>query len=60
MSYKLYDFYCLDCGKEFEKLVKSFADIECPLCGSTNVSRLLSAQAIKATGSGVYSTKMKV
>lgn len=60
MSYKLYDFVCHDCGKEFEKLVKSIADIACPYCSSTHTERKLSANSIKVTGQGAYTTKMKV
>lgn len=57
---KVYDFICADCGKEFEKLVKSIADIECPLCGSTHTQKQVSAPSFKVTGQGQYSSKMKV
>lgn len=57
---KMYDFKCNDCGKEFEKVVKSIADIECPFCGSTHTQRQLSANSIKVNGDGAYTNKMKV
>ena len=57
---KMYDFVCHDCGREFEKLVKSIADIECPFCGSTHTQKLLAANSIKVNGAGAYTTKMKV
>lgn len=57
---KMFDLKCRDCGKEFEKLVKSFADVECPYCGSTKTERMFSANAIKVNGAGAYTHKMKV
>ena len=56
----LRDFVCRDCGKEFEKFTKDIHIVECPHCGSGACTFLHSAQAVKATGSGVYSTKMKI
>ena len=60
MSLMLRDFVCRDCGKEFEKFTKDIHFVKCPHCGSSACTFLHSVQAIKATGSGVYSTKMKV
>lgn len=34
MGFKLYDFYCHDCEREFEELVETRDDIKCPKCGS--------------------------
>ena len=56
----MYDFVCHDCGREFEKLVKSIADIECPFCGSTHTQKQLAANSIKVNGQGAYTNKMKV
>jgi len=57
---KMYDLLCTDCGKEFEKLIKSFADIECPFCGSLSTTPLPSAASIKVNGQGAYTNKMRV
>lgn len=57
---KMYDLKCNDCGKEFEKLVKTLADVECPYCGSTQTEKMFSANAIKVKGAGAYTQKMKV
>jgi len=57
---KVYDFECYDCGKTFEKAVKSIADIECPFCGSTHTQRKITAPSIKVNGEGAYTNKMKV
>jgi putative FmdB family regulatory protein len=57
---KLFDFKCHDCDNEFEKLVKSVADITCPKCGSTHTSRVINKAAFKVTGQGQYTSKMKV
>jgi len=56
----MYDMLCTDCGKEFEKLIKSFADVECPYCGSLSTTPLPSAASIKVNGQGAYTNKMKV
>ena len=56
----LRDFVCRDCGKDFEKMTEGIHNVECPYCGSTACTFLHAAQAVKATGSGVYDTKMRV
>jgi predicted Zn-ribbon and HTH transcriptional regulator len=60
MTLMIRDFVCRDCGKTFEKLSKGIHGIECPHCGSGHCTFLHAPQAIKATGQGVYSTKMHV
>lgn len=57
---KLRDFVCRDCGEKFEKMTEDIHFVECPHCGSTACTFLHSAQAIKATGVGVYDKKMRV
>lgn len=57
---KLRDYLCTDCGKEFEKLVKDGTQVECVYCGSTKTTVQFSPNAIKVTGQGAYSQKMKV
>ncbi len=47
----IYEFSCLDCGKNFEKLIFNKEEekkIKCPYCGSQNIQKLLS---------GFYSNK---
>ena len=45
----IYEFKCEDCGKEFEKFVVSFSQIDsvkCPECGSGNVKKKVSACSV--------------
>ncbi len=45
----IYEFKCEDCGKEFEKFVVSFSQIDsvkCPECGSSNVKKKVSACSV--------------
>ena len=57
---RLYEFRCGQCAHEFEDLVRSEQEqVICPKCGSTKVSRLLSAvrsqggrTAVDASASG--------
>lgn len=46
-----YDFYCDDCGYEFEKTLKvdeSREDLKCPVCGSKSIERLIKKSAAQA------------
>lgn len=54
----IYEFECLKCGYEFEKLqrVSDPPPSKCPECGSKRVSQLLSAPAIQFKGTGWYVT----
>lgn len=48
----IFEFVCLDCQAEFERLVRSAsAEIVCPQCGSAKVRKKFSAFAAK-TSSG--------
>jgi putative FmdB family regulatory protein len=50
----IYEYQCLECGKRFEKLVRSrnsSLELECPKCGGRKVRKLLSAFGIHASGS---------
>jgi putative FmdB family regulatory protein len=51
----LYEYRCNKCGKGFEKLT-SFRDAAkeqtCPICGSTNVERLVSSFAVGTKSGG--------
>lgn len=57
---RLYDFKCIDCGQQFEKLVKTQYGVECPKCGSTKTETQISAPSIKVNGQGAYTNRMKV
>jgi putative FmdB family regulatory protein len=57
----IYEFVCLDCGHDFERL-QSFSDTTtpgCPTCNSVRVQRRLSPPAIHFKGSGWYVTDSK-
>ena len=41
----LYDFHCRDCGERFEELASPGETAPCPVCGSPDVERVLSAFA---------------
>jgi putative FmdB family regulatory protein len=44
----IFEFYCQDCSKEFEKLVfGGDPEVECPFCQGKNVGKLMSACAAK-------------
>lgn len=58
---KVREYLCSDCGKQFEKFVTHDAElVECPSCGSGKTTQSLSASSFKVTGTGQYSSKMKV
>lgn len=54
----IYEYQCVDCGEEFERLVRSMFSkdtITCPTCGSDHVAKALSligASRGSAAGSG--------
>ncbi len=57
----IYEFSCLNCGNEFEK-IQSFSATTtplCPKCQSEQVQRRLSPPAIHFKGSGWYITDSK-
>jgi putative FmdB family regulatory protein len=57
----IYEFSCLECGDEFER-IQSFSDKSlpvCPHCHSHRVQRRLSPPAIHFKGSGWYITDSK-
>lgn len=60
MSYKVHDFNCQECGKQFEKFVKTTEGVECPFCGSVKTQQQLSATSFKVTGRGTHDSRMKV
>ncbi len=51
----IFEFECLDCGVEFEKLVMrtaSVSEVACPMCGSRKVEQKLSAFASPGSARG--------
>jgi putative FmdB family regulatory protein len=52
----MYEYTCKDCGKSFEKLVRTMNDdrakIACPSCGSKNAARALSVFAAQGSSKG--------
>ncbi len=57
----IYELACKDCGSRYERIV-SFSSANfpaCPICGSVEVTRLLSKPAIHFKGSGWYITDSK-
>jgi putative FmdB family regulatory protein len=57
----IYEYTCKDCGKTFEKLVRTMSDdnggdrskiVVCPACGSKNAVRALSVFAAQGSSKG--------
>lgn len=44
----LYEFKCLACGDQFERLVRGEAPPECPTCHSNELERLLSSFGVSS------------
>ena len=42
----IYEYRCRDCARTFEALVRSGATVECPICGSSSLEKLLSAPVV--------------
>lgn len=42
----IYDFKCRGCGHEFEELVKVGQSADCPVCGGSDVEKLVSLPAV--------------
>jgi putative FmdB family regulatory protein len=50
-SMPLYEYACARCDRSFEKYARTFNETpECPGCGGSDVSRLLSTFAVSAGG----------
>ena len=45
----IYEYACLDCGREFEALVRSTTVPECPQCHSVQLNKKLSVFATAAS-----------
>jgi putative FmdB family regulatory protein len=49
----LFEFICLDCGDEFEKLLRKLSDnvdVQCPACGSKKLEEKVSSFASVSKG----------
>ena len=49
----IYEYACLDCGREFEALVRSTTVPECPQCHSVQLNKKLSVFATAAASGEV-------
>ncbi len=46
----IYEYACLECGREFEELVRGDAAPACPKCGAGRLERRMSAPAGHVAG----------
>ena len=53
----LYEYRCLDCGRDFELLVSSGDTPSCPSCASSNLKKLLSAFSPSVASRSSYNTR---
>jgi putative FmdB family regulatory protein len=44
----IYEYTCRDCGKQFEELVRSDSQPECPACHGQHLEKMLSAFAVSS------------
>lgn len=44
----IYEYHCTQCQDDFELLIRSEADVECPNCGEQHLEKLLSVPAAHA------------
>lgn len=56
---KIQSFKCNNCGAEYDAYVEDGARAPCDTCKSQDVIKVITAPAIKVTGLGAFSTKMK-
>jgi len=42
----IYEYYCRQCDREFELLVRSSTKPSCPVCGNKNLKKKMSAFAV--------------
>ena len=55
----LYEFDCEECHQPFDKLVRTtgaFTETRCPVCGSDQVTKKISAFATRSKGEGAYAS----
>ena len=48
----IYEYHCVTCGREFEKLVAGQSPVRCPDCSGLDVSRRLSLFGVKSASAG--------
>lgn len=49
----IFEFVCLDCGRSFDRLLRSsiaISDVECPTCESQDIKKKLSLFSSKVSG----------
>ena len=57
---RIRDFECRECGLVFDRYSNQQEKEKCPRCGGVDTKSIISPPAIKVTGIGQYSSKMKV
>ena len=57
----IYRYKCNRCGAEFRELVSlnDGAQVKCPVCGSSDVTKLFSRFGVVYKGSGFYTTEYR-
>ncbi|MCC7124116.1 MAG: zinc ribbon domain-containing protein [Acidobacteria bacterium] len=53
----IYDYSCKSCGHEFERLVRTGDTPACPACAATDLERLVTAPAVKSSGTHALALK---
>jgi putative FmdB family regulatory protein len=43
---KRFDYWCSSCKRKFEELIREDVTVECPMCFTKNVNKLVSAPTI--------------
>lgn len=56
---KIKSFKCNNCGAEYDALVEDGRRAPCDTCKSSDVIFVITAPAIKVTGQGAYTNKMR-
>ncbi len=58
----IFEYRCLDCRHEFEQFnlsSKAVERVECPLCKSIKVEKMISLSGFRLKGNGWYQTDFK-
>ncbi len=57
---KMQSFKCNNCNSQYDAYVEEGHRAPCDTCKSVDVVKVITAPAIKVTGQGAYTQKMKV
>ena len=58
----IFEYRCLDCKNEFEQFslsLNSVEQVECPLCKSIKIEKIISLSSFRLKGNGWYQTDFK-